>query len=318
MITGVVHHVGSTAVPRPAAKPVIDIIVGVADIVSSRPCIELLKPLLYWYWPYRAEVMHWFCKPHPSQRAHHLHLVPTGSPRYLRVISGSTARRTDRRNSMSVRRRRNRTCRGRRRPCRQWTWREASYIANGRRCGGPLSLRCTGRSTAGPCSPPRGCSMGRAGHQEIKDADFDLRLMIGETAPELLEQPGVGTEVAAQLLVTAGDNPERIRSERSFAALCGVSPISASSGRTDRHRLNRGGDRGANLALHMIALNRLRTDERTRAYAERRRAQGLNHLEIMRCLKRYIAREMFALVRAALKVRNSVPPPLIDDLTLAA
>lgn len=154
--------------------------------------------------------------------------------------------------------------------------------------------------------------------QEIKDADFDLRLMIGETAPELLEQPGVGTEVAAQLLITAGDNPERIRSERSFAALCGVSPISASSGRTDRHRLNRGGDRGANFALHIIALSRLRTDERTRAYAERRRTQGLSHLEIMRCLKRYIAREMFTLVRAALKVRNSVPPPLIEDLTPAA
>ncbi|MGR6321302.1 GrpB family protein [Micromonospora soli] len=86
-ITGGVHHVGSTAVPGLAAKPVIDIMVGVADLESSRPCIELLKPLSYCYWPYRAEVMHWFCKPRPSHRTHHLHLVPTGSPRYLNVLA---------------------------------------------------------------------------------------------------------------------------------------------------------------------------------------------------------------------------------------
>lgn len=81
-ITGGIHHVGSTAVPGLAAKPVIDIMVGVADLGSSRPCIELLKPLDYCYWPYLAEVMHWFCKPRPSHRTHHLHLVPTGSPLY--------------------------------------------------------------------------------------------------------------------------------------------------------------------------------------------------------------------------------------------
>ncbi|WP_319464058.1 GrpB family protein [Micromonospora sp. RTP1Z1] len=86
-ITGGVHHVGSTAVPGLAAKPVIDIMVGVADLESSRPCIELLKPLSYRYWPYRAEVMHWFCKPRPSHRTHHLHLVPTGSPRYVNVLA---------------------------------------------------------------------------------------------------------------------------------------------------------------------------------------------------------------------------------------
>lgn len=86
-ITGGIHHVGSTAVPGLAAKPVIDIMVGVADLESSRPCIDLLTPLAYHYWPYRAEVMHWFCKPHPSHRTHHLHLVPTGSPRYLKVLA---------------------------------------------------------------------------------------------------------------------------------------------------------------------------------------------------------------------------------------
>ncbi|MFC8618372.1 GrpB family protein [Micromonospora purpureochromogenes] len=86
-ITGGIHHVGSTAVPGLAAKPVIDIMVGVADLESSRPCIELLEPLSYRYWPYLAEVMHWFCKPRPSHRTHHLHLVPTGSPRYVNVLA---------------------------------------------------------------------------------------------------------------------------------------------------------------------------------------------------------------------------------------
>lgn len=145
--------------------------------------------------------------------------------------------------------------------------------------------------------------------KEIKDADLDLRLMLAQIAPQLLEQPGVGTETAAQLLITAGDNPERIRSERSFAMLCGASPIPASSGRTDRHRLNRAGDRQANRALHMIALNRMQRDERTRAYVKRRRAEGLSHLDIMRCLKRYIARAMFPVILASLKTRNTLSPP---------
>lgn len=86
-ITGGIHHVGSTAVPHLAAKPVIDIMVGVADLESSRPCIDLLAALDYWYAPYRAEVMHWFCKPRPSRRTHHLHLVPTGSPRFVDVLA---------------------------------------------------------------------------------------------------------------------------------------------------------------------------------------------------------------------------------------
>ena len=104
------------------------------------------------------------------------------------------------------------------------------------------------------------------------------------------------TAGAAQLLLTAGDNPERLHSEASFAALCGVSPVPASSGKTIRHRLNRGGDRAANSALHIIAIGRLRTDPRTKAYVAKRIAEGHSKLEAIRCLKRYIAREVFTLI----------------------
>ena len=93
--------------------------------------------------------------------------------------------------------------------------------------------------------------------------------------------------------MTAGQNIERLRHEAAFAALCAASPIPVSSGRTDRHRLNYGGDRDANRALHMIAVCRLRYCERTRAYAARRTAEGKTKTEIIRCLKRYIARELY-------------------------
>lgn len=86
-VTGGIHHVGSTAVPGMSAKPVIDILVGVESLEASRPCIELLAPLQYLYAPYRADVMHWFCKPDPAKRTHHLHLVPTGSARYLEELA---------------------------------------------------------------------------------------------------------------------------------------------------------------------------------------------------------------------------------------
>jgi transposase len=128
---------------------------------------------------------------------------------------------------------------------------------------------------------------------EIRELDAELAPLVTTTAPALLALPGVGIEVAGQLLVTAGDNPERLRSEAAFAHLCGVAPIPASSGRTDRHRLNRGGDRAANTALHTIAMSRLRWDPRTRAYLARRRQEGLTKREAMRCLKRYIAREVY-------------------------
>ena len=128
---------------------------------------------------------------------------------------------------------------------------------------------------------------------EIRELDAELAPLVTTAAPALLALPGVGIEVAGQLLTTAGDNPERLRSEAAFAHLCGVAPIPASSGRTHRHRLNRGGDRQANAALHTIALSRLRWDSRTRTYLTRRQQQGLTKPEAMRCLKRYIAREVY-------------------------
>lgn len=128
---------------------------------------------------------------------------------------------------------------------------------------------------------------------EIDDIDADLAPLVAATAPGLLEVYGVGTEVAAQLLTSAGDNPDRLRSESAFASLCGVAPLPASSGRTVRHRLNRGGDRHANYALHDIALVRLSAHVSTRAYAQRRTAEGLTKPESIRCLKRYIAREIY-------------------------
>lgn len=111
--------------------------------------------------------------------------------------------------------------------------------------------------------------------------------------PQLLSLYGVGTIVAAQLAVTVGGNPQRIRSEAAFASLCGVAPLPASSGRTNRHRLNRGGDRRGNNALHRIALVRMQRDQRTKDYAARRTSEGKSKREIMRCLKRAIAREIY-------------------------
>ena len=127
---------------------------------------------------------------------------------------------------------------------------------------------------------------------EITQADKRLRPVVNKTAAHLCALPGVGPEVAGQLLSTAGDNPDRLRSEAALAHLCGAAPIPASSGRTDRHRLNRGGDRAANHALYTITLCRMRHDPRTKAYVQRRTQQGLSKKEIMRCLKRYIVREV--------------------------
>lgn len=123
-----------------------------------------------------------------------------------------------------------------------------------------------------------------------------IAAIVKDLAPELIARSGVGFNSAAQLLLTAGDNPERLKSEASFAALCGVSPVHASSGKTARHRLNRGGDRAANSALHIIAIGRLRLDPETREYVARRIADGSSKLEAIRCLKRYIAREVFNII----------------------
>jgi transposase len=129
--------------------------------------------------------------------------------------------------------------------------------------------------------------------EEIGDLDAVLTPLVQETAPELLELPGVGIDNAGALLVAAGDNPERLRNERTFAHLCGAAPIDASSGKQERHRLNRGGDRQANAALWRIVMTRIVYDPRTRAYIDRRMLEGLTKREAMRCLKRYIAREIY-------------------------
>ena len=132
---------------------------------------------------------------------------------------------------------------------------------------------------------------------EIKQADKQLKALVIY---------GVGPDVAGQLLSTAGDNPTRLHSERGLAALCGVSPVPASSGKTtDRHRLNRGGDRAANRALYIIVLTRLAKDPRTRAYADRRTKQGRTTKEIIRCLKRYVVREIY---EALIADHNALTP----------
>jgi transposase len=131
---------------------------------------------------------------------------------------------------------------------------------------------------------------------EIKVLDHQIHALVAALAPGLLSKAGVGYETAAALLVAAGDNPERLQSEATFAQLCGVAPIPASSGRTVRHRLNRAGDRPANRALFLIVLVRMHRDDRTKTYVARRTAQGLSKPEIIRCLKRYVAREVFGLL----------------------
>jgi transposase len=119
---------------------------------------------------------------------------------------------------------------------------------------------------------------------EIDDLNQQLARAVNRHTPKLLARPGVGPDCAAALLITAGDNPERLGSEASYAALCGASPVQVSSGKTVRLRLNRGGDRQANAALYHIALSRLRWDPKTRAYLARRIAQGKTRREALRCL----------------------------------
>jgi transposase len=128
---------------------------------------------------------------------------------------------------------------------------------------------------------------------EIAELEAHLDRLVAQTAPGLVSLPGIGTDNAATLLIVAGDNPQRLRSEASFASLCGVSPIEASSGKVVRHRLNRGGNREANRALYMVCLARMRRDQRTQEYVARRTAEGKSKREIIRCLKRYVAREVY-------------------------
>jgi len=134
--------------------------------------------------------------------------------------------------------------------------------------------------------------------QEIAGLGQELDRLTHLVAPDLRAAQGIGADNAAALLIAAGDNPERLRSEAAFAALCGAAPVPASSGNRNRHRLNRGGNRQANCPLFRIALSRLRWDPRTKAYAEKRTADGKSKREILRCLKWFIAREVFRLLAA--------------------
>jgi transposase len=143
---------------------------------------------------------------------------------------------------------------------------------------------------------------------EIAMLDRQLEPLVREAAPRTTRLLGVSTGHAGRLLVTAGQNIDRLRGEAAFAALCGASPVPASSGKTTRHRLNYGGDRQANRTLHLIAVCRLRYCERTRAYARRRSAEGKTKPEIMRRLKRNIARETYNTLLADLTAAQRRPP----------
>ena len=136
---------------------------------------------------------------------------------------------------------------------------------------------------------------------EMRAIDHALVALLEHAAPSLLELYGVGPDTGASLLVAAGDNPDRLHTERAWARLCGVAPLPAGSGKTSgRFRLSRGGDRHANAALYRIVLTRMSSHEETRRYVARRRTEGLNTAEVMRCLKRYVARQVFKhLPRAA-------------------
>jgi len=151
---------------------------------------------------------------------------------------------------------------------------------------------------------------------EVALLDVQIEQLVRRVAPQLCAVWGVGTDTAASLLVAAGDNPERLSSEASFAALCGVSPVDASSGRHHRHRLNRGGNRDANRALWVIAMVRMAKHPRTQAYVHKRTQQGLSKREIIRCLKRYIAREIYkAICRPPQPGAVSTPQAKQDLLT---
>ena len=141
---------------------------------------------------------------------------------------------------------------------------------------------------------------------EARELEKQIAALLSAHAPRLLDRHGVGAVTAAQLLVTAGANADRLRGDAALAALCGASPVEASSGKTSRHRLNRGGDRAANNALWVIAHVRTISDPRTRAFVAKRTATGNSRKEIMRMLQRYIARELYPLIIDALSTATVV------------
>jgi transposase len=146
--------------------------------------------------------------------------------------------------------------------------------------------------------------------EEIRGHDAHLETLTAARAPELVQAHGRGAGTAAAMLLLVGDNPERIRSEAAFAKLCGACPVPASSGKTTRHRLNRGGDRRANAALHRVVVTRMRGHQPTLDYVRRRTREGKTKPEIIRCLKRFVAREIFGYLCAT-------PKPLASSLEAA-
>ena len=143
---------------------------------------------------------------------------------------------------------------------------------------------CANPDRSDQTGPAIGCRPLQQLSAEITELDRYLQRLVAAAAPRLLALKGVGTDIAAAPLLAAGDNPQRLRSEAAFARLCGVAPLPASSGKTSRHRLSRGGNRDANRALYMLAVSRLRWDPRTRAYVDRRTREGKTTPEIIRCL----------------------------------
>jgi transposase len=141
--------------------------------------------------------------------------------------------------------------------------------------------------------------------EEIKAHDQLLESLTTQHAPQLVAQFGIGADTAAALLVPVGDNPERLRSEAAFAKLCGACPVPASSGKTVRYRLNRGGHRQANAALYRVVIVRMRFHQPTIDYVTRRTAEGKSKAEIIRCIKRFLARELYHLIQ----------PPAQDQAT---
>jgi transposase len=143
--------------------------------------------------------------------------------------------------------------------------------------------------------------------EQVRDLTAQLGRLLRDHAPTLMNVFGAGPDTVAQLLITAGDNPDRLRSEAAFAAMTGTCPIPASSGKTNRHRLNRGGDRQANSALYHIAIVRMRYDQATGEYVARRTRQGRTKMEIIRCLKRYLVRELYPLICDVLQPEGVTP-----------
>ena len=178
------------------------------------------------------------------------------------------------------------------------------------------AARCARFGPGDPADPAEAAKIALrtlARQYQTLDADLaELRRHLDDLTstadPALRAAKGIGADTASILLIAAGDNPARLTTEASFAALCGASPVEASSGKTTRHRLNPGGNRQANHALWRIAMVRLATCPRTRAYAARRQAEGKSRREIIRCLKRYIAREVFRLLADPHQANNAHNP----------